>query len=201
MLGLFQESNRGVTAADPPRTGRGQVCCVGRVPFVNWRNSDPPVRRRADTRRPAFRGRCRTRRLKTNGAPAIGYGAGAVSVSNIPVQVRGGLEPTQLARFEALVLPHLNAAYSLAHYLLRDDEDARETPRTMPSCVRCVISAVSRGRRPAWLPPSSAIPAYVVPAAASRRQSDRVRRGAASRRRKRRNTRRPPCFGRRTGRP
>jgi RNA polymerase sigma factor (sigma-70 family) len=36
------------------------------------------------------------------------------------------LEPTQLARFEALVLPHLNAAYSLAHYLLRDDEDAQD---------------------------------------------------------------------------
>lgn len=36
------------------------------------------------------------------------------------------MEPTQLARFEALILPHLNGAYTLARYLLRDEEDAQD---------------------------------------------------------------------------
>ena len=58
--------------------------------------------------------------------PRVRSGAGAASVSHNRAQVRGGLEPTQQARFEALVLPHLNAAYSLAHYLLGDDDDAQD---------------------------------------------------------------------------
>ena len=40
--------------------------------------------------------------------------------------MRGGVEPTQLARFEALILPHLDPAYTLARYLLRHDEDAQD---------------------------------------------------------------------------
>jgi len=36
------------------------------------------------------------------------------------------LEPSQLTRFEAAVLPHLDAAYTLARYLLRDDHDAQD---------------------------------------------------------------------------
>ena len=34
------------------------------------------------------------------------------------------MEATDLDRFEAVVLPHLNAAYGLARYLLRNDADA-----------------------------------------------------------------------------
>jgi RNA polymerase sigma-70 factor (ECF subfamily) len=34
------------------------------------------------------------------------------------------LEPSELARFEAVILPHLDAAYGLARYLTRDDADA-----------------------------------------------------------------------------
>jgi RNA polymerase sigma factor (sigma-70 family) len=34
------------------------------------------------------------------------------------------LEPTELERFEAVVLPHLSAAYRLARYLTRNDADA-----------------------------------------------------------------------------
>jgi RNA polymerase sigma factor (sigma-70 family) len=36
------------------------------------------------------------------------------------------LEPTELERFEAVVLPHLDAAYGLARYLVRDDTDAED---------------------------------------------------------------------------
>lgn len=34
------------------------------------------------------------------------------------------MEPSELERFEAVVLPHLNAAYGLARYLMRNDADA-----------------------------------------------------------------------------
>lgn len=36
------------------------------------------------------------------------------------------MEPTELERFEAVVLPHLDAAYTLARYLMRDDHDAQD---------------------------------------------------------------------------
>jgi len=36
------------------------------------------------------------------------------------------LEPSELERFEAIVLPHLDAAYSLARYLTRNDDDAQD---------------------------------------------------------------------------
>jgi RNA polymerase sigma factor (sigma-70 family) len=39
---------------------------------------------------------------------------------------RGPLEPSELARFEAAVLPHLDAAYTLARYLTRDRHDAED---------------------------------------------------------------------------
>src|SRR5205807_9401291 len=35
------------------------------------------------------------------------------------------LEPSELERFEAMVLPHLDAAYTLARYLTRNDHDAQ----------------------------------------------------------------------------
>jgi RNA polymerase sigma factor (sigma-70 family) len=36
------------------------------------------------------------------------------------------LEPSEHERFEAVVLPHLDAAYNLARYLLRNDHDAQD---------------------------------------------------------------------------
>lgn len=36
------------------------------------------------------------------------------------------MEPSELERFEAMVLPHLNAAYGLARYLMRNDADAED---------------------------------------------------------------------------
>jgi RNA polymerase sigma factor (sigma-70 family) len=36
------------------------------------------------------------------------------------------LEPIELERFEAVVLPHLDAAYTLARYLTRDEHDAQD---------------------------------------------------------------------------
>jgi RNA polymerase sigma-70 factor (ECF subfamily) len=36
------------------------------------------------------------------------------------------LEPNELERFEAIVLPHLDAAYTLARYLTRNDHDAED---------------------------------------------------------------------------
>ena len=36
------------------------------------------------------------------------------------------MEPGELERFEAVVLPHLSAAYTLARYLTRNDDDAND---------------------------------------------------------------------------
>jgi len=36
------------------------------------------------------------------------------------------VEPNELQRFEAVVLPHLDAAYTLARYLTRNDQDAQD---------------------------------------------------------------------------
>jgi len=36
------------------------------------------------------------------------------------------LESSELERFEAVVLPHLDAAYTLARYLMRDEHDAQD---------------------------------------------------------------------------
>jgi RNA polymerase sigma-70 factor (ECF subfamily) len=36
------------------------------------------------------------------------------------------LEPSELARFEGVILPHLDAAYTLARYLTRDVHDAED---------------------------------------------------------------------------
>jgi RNA polymerase sigma-70 factor (ECF subfamily) len=46
------------------------------------------------------------------------------------------LEPSQLARFEAVVLPHLDAAYTLARYLLRDEHDAEDVAQE--ACLRAL---------------------------------------------------------------
>jgi RNA polymerase sigma-70 factor (ECF subfamily) len=64
------------------------------------------------------------------------------------------LEPSTLARFEAVVLPHLDAAYTLARYLLRDEHDAEDVAQE--ACLRALKyfdgfrgSGVGDGR--AWL--------------------------------------------------
>ncbi len=46
------------------------------------------------------------------------------------------MESSELARFEAAVLPHLDAAYTLARYLTRDDHDAEDV--VQDACVRAL---------------------------------------------------------------
>jgi RNA polymerase sigma factor (sigma-70 family) len=46
------------------------------------------------------------------------------------------LEPSELERFEALVLPHLSAAYRLARYLTRNDADADDV--VQEACLRAL---------------------------------------------------------------
>jgi RNA polymerase sigma-70 factor (ECF subfamily) len=43
-----------------------------------------------------------------------------------PRDLEDRLEPHELGRFEAIVLPHLDAAYTLARYLTRDEHDAQD---------------------------------------------------------------------------
>ena len=40
--------------------------------------------------------------------------------------IRRGMAQEQVAEFEALILPHLDAGYTLARYLLRDEHDAQD---------------------------------------------------------------------------
>jgi RNA polymerase sigma-70 factor (ECF subfamily) len=46
------------------------------------------------------------------------------------------LQPIDPAAFEAAVLPHLDAAYTLARYLLRDDADAEDA--VQEACLRAL---------------------------------------------------------------
>jgi len=48
------------------------------------------------------------------------------SLEGVRDHLEGRLEPSELERFEAIVLPHLDAAYSLARYLTRNDDDAQD---------------------------------------------------------------------------
>ncbi len=59
--------------------------------------------------------------------PAIDCEKGAGIESACPrYGAAGGLLTNRNRRFEALVLPHLDAAYNLARWLLRDDQSARD---------------------------------------------------------------------------
>jgi len=53
-------------------------------------------------------------------------------------------------RFEALVLPHLDAAYNLARWLTRDTHDAEDV--VQDACVRALkyLASVERGDARAW---------------------------------------------------
>ena len=44
------------------------------------------------------------------------------------------MEPSELERFDAVVLPHLDAAYTLARYLARNDQDAEDL--VQEACLR-----------------------------------------------------------------
>jgi RNA polymerase sigma-70 factor (ECF subfamily) len=61
--------------------------------------------------------------------------------------VQGNARPT----FETTVLPHLDAAYMLARYLLRDDEEARDV--VQDACLRAVrhFASFRGGDARAWL--------------------------------------------------
>jgi RNA polymerase sigma-70 factor (ECF subfamily) len=61
------------------------------------------------------------------------------------------LDPTELARFEAAVLPHLDAAYTLARYLTRDPHDAEDA--VQDACLRALhyFDTFRGGDARAWL--------------------------------------------------
>ncbi len=46
------------------------------------------------------------------------------------------MESSELARFEAVVLPHLDAAYTLARYLTRNEQDAEDV--VQDACLRAL---------------------------------------------------------------
>ena len=46
------------------------------------------------------------------------------------------MESSELARFEAVVLPHLDAAYTLARYLTRNEQDAEDV--VQDACLRAI---------------------------------------------------------------
>ncbi len=58
--------------------------------------------------------------------------------------------PTELARFEEAVLPHLDDAYTLARYLVRDEHDAQDV--VQEACLRALRHfGTLRGDGRAWL--------------------------------------------------
>ena len=59
-------------------------------------------------------------------------------------------EPGELARFEALVLPHLDAGYNLARWLVRDGGDAEDV--VQEACLRALryLAALRTGEARPW---------------------------------------------------
>jgi RNA polymerase sigma-70 factor, ECF subfamily len=51
---------------------------------------------------------------------------GEVLAAGSPAPAQRTVDSTELGRFEAIVLPHLDAAYTLARYLVPNEEDARD---------------------------------------------------------------------------
>lgn len=64
---------------------------------------------------------------------------------------RAPLESTELASVEAAILPHLDAAYTLARYLMRDPHDAEDA--VQDSCLRALryFQTFRGGDARAWL--------------------------------------------------
>jgi len=61
------------------------------------------------------------------------------------------VDPSALARFEEMVLPHLDAAYTLARHLVRNDHDAEDV--VQDAYLRAVrhLSGYRGGNVRAWL--------------------------------------------------
>lgn len=64
------------------------------------------------------------------------------------------MTPSELERFEAVVLPHLDAAYNLARYLMRSDHDAQDV--VQDACLRALrhfggFRGAGSGEGRAWL--------------------------------------------------
>jgi len=61
------------------------------------------------------------------------------------------LEPNQLARFEQTVLPHLDAAYNLARWLTRNDQDAQDVVQEAYLRALKFFGGFHGGESRAWL--------------------------------------------------
>ncbi len=61
------------------------------------------------------------------------------------------MRPAELARFEALVLPHLDAAYTLARYLLRNEHDAQDVAQEAYLRALKYFDGFRGGDARAWL--------------------------------------------------
>ena len=96
------------------------------------------------------------------------------------------MEAGESARFEAVVLPHLDAAYTLARYLARNGPDADDV--VQEACLRALryfdeLHAARRDKarvRGCWR--SCATRPTLAAARARRDASDRVRRDTTQRR-------------------
>ncbi len=68
-----------------------------------------------------------------------------------PAFLRARVSPSQSSRFETLVLPHLDAAYTLARYFMRDAEEARDAAQeALLRALRSADQCRSDDARP-WL--------------------------------------------------
>jgi RNA polymerase sigma-70 factor (ECF subfamily) len=78
-------------------------------------------------------------------------GAGAALPAMFRKATDGPPQSSQLGRFEQTVLPHLDAAYNLARWLTRGDDDAEDVAQT--ACLRAFeFFATFQGGNPrAWL--------------------------------------------------
>jgi RNA polymerase sigma-70 factor (ECF subfamily) len=63
-------------------------------------------------------------------------GCRVIPLKRSPATRRTGLDASELGRFEAIVLPHLDAAYTLARYLTRHEQDAQDV--VQDACLRAL---------------------------------------------------------------
>src|SRR5438128_9194258 len=69
---------------------------------------------------------CRRPHAPRSYSPGNKPATGGVHTRRRTATLEDRLEPNELERFEAIVLPHLDAAYTLARYLTRNDHDAQD---------------------------------------------------------------------------